>query len=540
MRKIDYVANVFRKYVIYKLVFSQSKYLALALLFIMLMSSHAYADIYKWRNARGVMQYSDKPPIVSFTKATRSEIIDALQSKSVCTVPNILQDKINVASARTENNAFFSGITNSVTNSNRQSLGASASSNSISTIVGRYKGALKRRFTAGSAPNIANAVASSLSAGSVAATKSRASNTTLPTTVASNPTKVVLPTIPSVAPVAPAVASASPKTIVAQTTPSAPSASIKASNIVQVALMPAVDISKNVAPAAGFSDLRIQPTTEVAPIQGGAFRISCAVSHMSNDDPLVYPNQPGAAHHHTFFGNTTTNASSDLMTLSSTGNSTCNGGIMNRSAYWVPSMIDTSSNTPIKPDSILFYYKTGDFGAAPTAIITPPPRGLRMIAGNAKATTAQAAQGLYTCITAAGTTGWQPNIVNCAVGDTMQFHIDFPQCWDGKNLDSPDHKSHMSNRVNVPNLPAARPASHPVMIPAITLHLNYKITVANQTTHWRLSSDNYSTTSPGGYSTHADWVNGWDEKIMAGIVKNCLQKNADGHAHLLCDGRMFY
>lgn len=148
--------------------------------------------------------------------------------------------------------------------------------------------------------------------------------------------------------------------------------------------------------------------------------------------------------------------------------------------------------------------------------------------------------GLYTCITAAGSTPWQPSIVNCAVGDTMQLHIDFLQCWDGVNLDSPDHKSHMSCRENVRGAPARCPSTHPVMIPQITLNLNYKITVANQTTDWRLSSDNYATTSPGGYSTHADWVNGWDGQTMAGIVKNCLQKNVDGHAHPLCEGRVFY
>ena len=307
-----------------------------------------------------------------------------------------------------------------------------------------------------------------------------------------------------------------------------------------ISLMPFVDITKNVMPAVGYADFRIMPTTEIAPIQGGAFRISCGVSHMGNDDPMVFPNQPGASHHHTFFGNTSTNANSDLMALSATGNSTCNGGIMNRSAYWVPSMIDTKTASPVVPDGVLFYYKTGDFSDPPTAIISPPPKGLRMIAGNSKATTAAAAQGLYTCITAAGTTPWQPNIVNCAVGDTMQLHIDFPQCWNGKDLDSPDHKSHMSYRVNSPGIPAACPATHPVMIPAITINLNYKITVANQTNLWRLSSDNYSTTLPGGYSTHADWVNGWDEATMAGIVKNCLQKNADCHAHLLGDGRTFY
>ena len=116
----------------------------------------------------------------------------------------------------------------------------------------------------------------------------------------------------------------------------------------------------------------------------------------------------------------------------STGNSTCNGGTMNRSAYWVPSMIDTKTNIAIKPAGALFYYKTGDFGAAPVMPITAPPKDLRMITGNAKATTADTAMALYTCITAAGTTPWQPNIVDWAVGDTMQLHIDFPQSWDGK------------------------------------------------------------------------------------------------------------
>ena len=109
-----------------------------------------------------------------------------------------------------------------------------------------------------------------------------------------------------------------------------------------------------------------------------------------------------------------------------------------------------------------------------------------------------------------------------------------------KNLDSPDHKSHTSHLVNAPGVPASCPATHPVMIPEITLNLNYKITVTNQSANWRLASDNYATTLLGGYSTHADWVNGWDEKTMQGIVNNCLNKNLDGHAHLLCDGRTFF
>ena len=502
--------------------FFSSKCMALALVSLALVTSNAYADVYKWRNARGVIQYSDRPPTASFTKATHNEIINALQSKDVCTLPNSLslansstqpsslKEKNTLASvASTKNNAFFG-------RSNAPAINNASSSNSLAA---RNPSAVPSMSTGTRPANVTKLVLPAAVASPVVIADAR-----------------VTPK-PTVAPVVPARTTTTP---VAGVTPSTPPISNQAPNIVQIALMPAVDISKNVMPAIGYSALRIKPTTEVAPQNGGAFRIPCTVSHMSNDDPLIYPNQPGAAHHHTFFGNTTTNAKSDLMAMATTGNSTCNGGIMNRSAYWMPSMIDTKTNAPIVPDGALFYYKTGDFGGFPATPITAPPKGLRMITGNAKATTANDARGSYTCLTPAGSTPWKRNIVNCAVGDTMQLHIEFPQCWDGKNLDSPDHKSHMSDRVNVSGVGFRCPATHPVMIPEITLNLNYKITVANQTNNWRLASDNYATTLPGGYSTHADWVNGWDQNTIQGIVNNCLNKNLDGHAHLLCDGRTYF
>ena len=350
---------------------------------------------------------------------------------------------------------------------------------------------------------------------------------------------------PVVKPVTKPVVSSTPIPIATSSAPTTVATNLPP-KIVQAALMPAVDISKNVPNAIGFSDLRIMPTTE-QPLAGqnGAVRIPCTVSHMSNDDPLVYPNQPGAAHHHTFYGNTSTNAKSDLMSFASNGNSTCLGGIMNKSAYWVSSMIDTVTHTPIVPQSAIFYYKRGY--TVPAAFITAPPKGLRMIAGNSKATSeaTMGQSGQYGCIPPDdGVTRpwfpWQRSIPNCAVGWTMQMNVGFPQCWDGINLDSPDHKSHMAFPDGL--LPTANkcPATHPIAIPNISVNFNFKITQLNQTKTWRLASDNYDNTQPAGYSAHADWVNGWDETIMKSIVTNCLQKDLDGHAHLLCDGRTFY
>jgi hypothetical protein len=304
-----------------------------------------------------------------------------------------------------------------------------------------------------------------------------------------------------------------------------------------------VDITKNIAPALGFSAMRIQPSSEQAQVtgDGGAFRISCAPSHMSNDDPMVYPNQQGATHHHTFYGNTSINYKSNLSILSTTGNSTCNGGTMNRSGYWHPTMIDTSTKTPVLPDQgAIFYYK---IGSAPASAIKAPPKGLRMLVGNPKATSAAEVQAAkYVCINIAlqhsNGMAWQKSIPNCGTDSYLQMVVEFPQCWDGKNLDSPNHKDHMA----YPNGQTANrcPTSHPVAIPLITLNMNFKIKANGQAAKWRLASDNYATTSPGGFSGHADWVNGWDEASMNGVVKNCLNANKDCRAHLLGDGRMFY
>ena len=519
----------------------------------LLTSNNVFAEIYKWQNARGVIQYSDTPPPTSYTKVTRNELLNAIQSKDVCTVSNTNTNKktaismfgVNIpggvlaykVSGNNTLSIFSNQIENNNIGSNAGLNGASASSRIFNPLTSNSSNAFSpkaRKQLAQNSPIISKHSALGQMSAPI---KLNIPSVTIPSPTAANSTRVETP----------------PKPTVGQATPTAtetplpkPTGSIPGSNIVQVALMPAVDISKNVPDAIGYSDLRIQPTTE-QPLAGqdGAVRITCEVSRMSNDDPLVYPNQPGAAHHHTFFGNTTTNAKSDLMSFANTGNSTCKGGIMNRSAYWVPSMIDTVTHTPIVPQAAIFYYKRGY--TVPAAYITAPPKGLRMIAGNSKATSesTMSESGQYSCIppddgVKRAWFPWQRSIPNCDLGWTMQMNVGFPQCWDGVNLDSPDHKSHMAFPDG--RLPTANkcPATHPIAIPNISVNFNFKITQLNQTKTWRLASDNYSDTSPGGYTAHADWVNGWDEKVMASIVKNCLQKDLDGHAHLLCDGRTYY
>ena len=48
------------------------------------------------------MQYSDRPAGASFTKASRNEIVNPLQSKAVCTLPNSL----SLANSSTQPNSL--------------------------------------------------------------------------------------------------------------------------------------------------------------------------------------------------------------------------------------------------------------------------------------------------------------------------------------------------------------------------------------------------------------------------------------------------
>lgn len=313
-------------------------------------------------------------------------------------------------------------------------------------------------------------------------------------------------------------------------------------------MAPAVNLSLVPAPNVGFPDAKIRaagiPASNALPYRG-AFRISCLYAFGSNDDPIVFPGVPNATHHHTFFGNTAVTAYSTNESLRASGNSTCAGGILNRSGYWMPSLVKVSNGAVAKPDVIVVYYKASDDNNAP--YLKPPPAGLRMIAGNARPLAIANGEGGFQCQDLANAEVapnygllWQGNHIKASCGgpnQMLRLVINFPECWDGVNLDSPDHKSHMAYvcgnecenaQGKITSSANACPASHPIAIPAITINADYYNLDASAT--YRLSSDNYPSTQPGGFSLHADWMNGWDQTIVQRMVNGCLvgRKNCGG------------
>ena len=248
-------------------------------------------------------------------------------------------------------------------------------------------------------------------------------------------------------------------------------------------------------------------TTQPAAAAGfGSMQVVCHPSHTNHDDPIVFPRQRGAAHQHEFFGNRSTNAFSTLESL--LGKPTTCSRPGDTAAYWVPAVLNNGQR--VKPDRVIAYYRTTRI--RDESSVRPFPRGLRMIAGSAMATAANPQPTRITNWACGdGVTGTAKPPASCSGGVALRLRIEFPNCWNGRSLDSADHKSHMAY-AGVGGVRGC-PSSHPVPVPELSLNFRYKI--SGSLSGVRLASG-------GVHSGHADFFNSWNQSVLAQLVKDCL------------------
>lgn len=239
-------------------------------------------------------------------------------------------------------------------------------------------------------------------------------------------------------------------------------------------------------------------------VEASSFNLNCPYTRSLRDDPIVYPNQPGASHLHDFFGNETTNAYSTTASL--VGGPTSCANEKDPSAYWAPTAFINGAR--VYPDNLKAYYIRTISGT-----LEPFPTGLRMLAGNGAATTAQSTKVVYY---GCGTDTATPKVnypPDCTAGGHLLIHIIFPECGTGA-LDSADHRSHMAYAVN-----GACPTGYPKHFPQLAMRVAWDIEDARTLKFSCLASSPTCVNKKAPYySEHADFINAWDPDELARLV----------------------
>jgi hypothetical protein len=314
-----------------------------------------------------------------------------------------------------------------------------------------------------------------------------------------------------------AFATGSTPTSPAATGSSAPSAttagpSAPATSMPGMSMPPATGSWTDVDPAQWQAQLAAFRAMTPRPVPAGArknpeFNATCTYSHSFADDPIVFPGAKGASHLHSFIGNNSTDANTTTDSLFAFTASSCQP-LEDHSAYWIPSLYENGK--VVEPDQVVVYY--GSLEADPSKTV-PMPRGLRMIAGDAKLQVATP-QGSVNAFYCAGgpqdgaSRSSDGNWPVCGDGGTLHFTLRFPDCWDGLHLDSPTHKGHVAFGYG-----GSCPAAFPVPIPAVTFSIAYP--TSGTTAGFQLSSGLAS-------SMHGDAFFAWDDDAMAHRVKDCV------------------
>ncbi|MBU4465517.1 MAG: DUF1996 domain-containing protein [Actinobacteria bacterium] len=252
-----------------------------------------------------------------------------------------------------------------------------------------------------------------------------------------------------------------------------------------------------------------------------SFSVACYPRGMAQNDPIVFPGQAGKSHMHSFFGAKNVNENTTVGTLLAESSSQCGSqfNTVDLSAYWIPTLYQNGQAKHVETGAYqlhAYYQRAGGAGGA--LVAQAFPRGLKMIAGDMRATTPQDNVS-YVCAKENDTgsqRGGGREFMTCNSDEVFIAKLVFPDCWDGKNLDSADHKSHMaySSGSN-----ASCPGSHPVKLPRLTFEAWY----------FGVNGDasSFSWASGGAYTFHGDVISAWDTTAAANLVNQCINVAVD-------------
>ncbi|MFJ9538201.1 DUF1996 domain-containing protein [Streptomyces sp. NPDC101225] len=294
--------------------------------------------------------------------------------------------------------------------------------------------------------------------------------------------------------------------------------------------------------AADFVDItKVAANVQGKPNNGGnastgTFSLNCGVNANENrntDNLIVAPGVDNGAHHtHDYVGNQDVNAFSSNDDLAKASTTCSEQG--DKSAYYWP-VLRLQDGTQEKDADQLGGGKEGNVGKIlraesaqityvgnPLSKVVAMPTFLRIITGDAKAATngAANANAHWSC------TGFEDKVqlTNqyplCPQGSKVVRTFAFQSCWDGQNIDSANHRTHVAF---VDPASGACPNGFKA-IPQLTQRLVYDVqtpTIANGQVKNPYAVDGFPEELHKAITDHDDFISVMDQNLMNRVV-SCI------------------
>ncbi|WP_053853029.1 DUF1996 domain-containing protein [Streptomyces sp. NRRL B-24085] len=289
--------------------------------------------------------------------------------------------------------------------------------------------------------------------------------------------------------------------------------------------------------AADYADITSAPPTAQAPqAQGdasrGTFVTSCGVNAnglFNSDNVIVAPGVSNGAHHfHDYIGNQSNTAFASDQDLANAETSCVDQG--DKSTYYWPVIrlqngtqeqdadkpgggIEGNAGQIVTPKEV-----TLTFVGNPRSKVTAMPRLLRIITGDAKAFvngTANA-NASWSC------TGFEDRQLKdkyplCPQGSDVVRTFKFQSCWDGRNIDSANHRTHVAFAQNDGTCPNGFQA-----IPQLVQRIVYDVDAPSLNDGGRTTPlfavDSFPEQLHKPVTDHGDFINVFDENLMNEMV----------------------
>ncbi|MGY0065508.1 DUF1996 domain-containing protein [Streptomyces sp. QTS137] len=292
--------------------------------------------------------------------------------------------------------------------------------------------------------------------------------------------------------------------------------------------------------AADFVDIQsVQPNAakpaDSADASKGTFVSSCGVNEnglFNSDNVIAAPGVTNGAHHfHDYIGNQATNAFSSDEELAA-ADTTCEDQGDKSSYYWPVLRLqngteEQDANSPgggiegnvgeiVTPKEV-----TLTFVGNPQGEVTAMPRLLRIITGDAKSFVngPANANASWSC------TGFEDRQLAdkyplCPQGSDVVRTFDFQSCWDGRNIDSANHRTHMAFVDAQGNCPSGF-----TPVPQLVQRIVYDVDAPSlddggaTTPLFAVDSFPEQLHKPG--TDHGDFINVFEEDLMQEMV-DCI------------------